>query len=134
MVSRWLREEGIYSCWAARKPLLTTAHIEKRLEFVKAHMGFNFAKVVFSDEKIWRMRPCGQRVRVWRRRGDRYEARYCTKSTVKSMGVMVWCAINGNGDIIWKRCPDKVDAKAYQDILKSSLHFIRPRCTTFKCF
>lgn len=130
LVLKWLREAGIYSCWAARKPLLSTLHIEKRLDFVKAMEGFDFNKVVFSDEKIWRIRP-GGRVRVFRRRGDRYNPKYVQKTTAKSEGVMVWCAINGKGDVLVKRCPDRVDALAYQQMLKESLHFIRPRYAPF---
>ncbi len=90
-------------------------------------MGFDFSQVVFSDEKIWRIRP-GGRVRVFRRRGDRYNPKYTVKTVSKSVGVMVWCAINGRGDVLVRRCPEKVDAEAYQGILKSALTFIRPRC------
>lgn len=125
-VSRWLRKAGIYSCWAARKPLLSTLHIEKRLAFANAHMGFDFSKVVFSDEKIWRIRP-GGRVRVFRRKGERYNPKYTQKTVGRSVGVMVWCAINSAGQVLIKRCPDTVDALAYQQILKESLPFIRPR-------
>lgn len=128
-VGRWLKAEGVYSCWAAGKPLLTTRHIETRLLFANAHMGFNFYKVVFSDEKIWRIRQ-GGKVRVWRRKGKRFDARYTVPTVAKAEGVMVWCAINGLGQVVVRRCPTTMDSKGYQEVLQSALHFIRPRFVT----
>ncbi len=89
--------------------------------------GFDWQRVVFSDEKIWRIKPGGH-VRVFRKRGDRYKARYTQKTVGKSVGVMVWCAINGAGQLVVTRCPETVDATAYQNILQENIHFIRPRC------
>ena len=40
---------------------------------------------------------------------------------------MVWCAINGDGDLVLRRCPKKVNADAYCNILQSAINFIRPR-------
>ena len=125
-VRDWLREAGIYSCWAARKPLLSTTNIRKRLDFAKKMSGYDWSRVVFSDEKIWRIRPVNEHVRVWRRRGDRYDAKYTAKSVAKSLGVMVWCAINSKGQIVFKRCPETLNAAGYQDLLGDVLHFIRP--------
>ena len=59
--------------------------------------GYNFDRVVFSDEKIWRIRPSGAYVKVWWQKGDRYDAKYVTPSTSRSVGVVVWCGINGKG-------------------------------------
>lgn len=110
--------------------MLSCGAIRKRLEFAKQFMGFDFSKVIFSDEKIWRIRPCSKnRVKVWRRRGDRYDAKYVAPTSSRSVGVMVWCAINGDGDMVWARCKDKVKAEDYQDVLKKHIKFIRPsRC------
>ena len=88
---------------------------------------YDWQSVVFSDEKIWRIRPCTHHVRVWRKRGDRYDARYTVKTTARSVGVMVWVAINSSGEMMWKRCPDTVNALEYQNILSGALSFIRPR-------
>jgi transposase len=126
-VRRWLRAEGIYSCWAAGKPLLTTAHQEARVKFANEHMDFDWSKVVFSDEKIWRIRK-GGRVRVWRRKGKRFAAKYTVPTVAKAEGVMVWCAINSAGELVVRRCPTTVDSQGYQDILESAKKFIRSRC------
>ena len=98
--------------------LLSTSSINKRL---KEMSGYNFDRVVFSDEKIWRIRPSGAHVKVWRRKGDRYDAKYVTPSTSRSVGVMVWCGINGKGEMVWERCPDRVKAEDYQAILTKHL-------------
>jgi hypothetical protein len=123
----WLREKGIYSCWASKKPLLSNANIIKRLAFANRMMTYDWGKVVFSDEKMWRIKPSTEQVRVWRRKGDRYSPQYTIKTTSRSVGVMVWAAINSSGQVIWKRCPESVNAQAYQDLLASAIHFIRPR-------
>jgi hypothetical protein len=52
----------------------------------------------------------------------------------KPQGLMVWAAINGKGDLILKRCPPKVKAKDYQDILASAKRFISPRYTALEPF
>jgi hypothetical protein len=84
--------------------------------------------VVFSDEKIWRFRPGGS-PGVWRRRGNRFKYENTIKTTAKSQGLMIWAAINGAGDILLKKCPKKMKADGYQDILIDSLEFIKgARC------
>ena len=130
-VARWFKEAGRYSCWAAGKPLLTTAHIEARLQFANKMMGFDFSRVVFSDEKIWRIRQ-GGKVRVWRRTGMRFNARYTVPTVAKAEGIMVWAAINSRGEVVIRRCPTTVDSMGYQSVLKSAKYFIAPRCA-MKC-
>jgi hypothetical protein len=61
-VRRWLNAAGVYSCWAAQKPLLSTTNINKRLQFAQKMMTFDWSRVVFSDEKIWRIRPAHKSV------------------------------------------------------------------------
>jgi hypothetical protein len=111
---------------------LTTKHINNRLLFANKMLGYDFSRVVFSDEKIWRIRP-GGKVRVWRRKGKRFDARYTTKTTQQSVGVMVWCAINSKGEICLRRCPELVNAAAYQSILGTALNFIKGSSRCVKC-
>ena len=74
----WLRKKGLFSCWAAGKPLLTSVHIAARLAFAQQHAVYDWSKVVFSDEKMFRIRQ-GGKVRCWRRRGrsDKVHAPHC---------------------------------------------------------
>ena len=106
------------------------------MQWAKEMAGFDFSKVVFSDEKIWRIRPDTKQVRVWRRQGDRFTAQYCVPSTSRSVGVMVWCAINSQGDVVWERCGDYVNAQEYQRILQKHLPFIKSsnRCEIAELF
>ena len=49
----------------------------------------------------------------------------------KPQGVMVWAAINGRGELIVRRCPPKVKARDYTNILNTALNFIKPRYGKF---
>lgn len=60
------------------------------------------------------------------RRGKRYSAGYTSPTVQRSVGVMVWAAMNSRGCICLRRCPDKIDAPAYQAILGTALPFIKP--------
>ena len=42
-------------------------------------------------------------------------------------GLMVWCAMNGAGELVLRRCPPKVKAADYQAIVASATTFIKPR-------
>lgn len=67
--------------------------------------------------------------RCWKLvREGRYVAKYTIPSVQKAEGVMVWCAIKADGSICLRRCPPRVNAVAYRDILESAKAFIRPRC------
>lgn len=133
-VRRWLRQNGIFSCWAARKPLLTSRHIAQRLQWATAMQGHDFSNTVWSDEKLWKIRSNAGRVRVWRRKGEnRFEAKYTIKTTGQSVGVMVWAAITPCGKLMWKRCPERYDSGGYQEVLTAALPFIRSRCSKILC-
>ena len=84
--------------------------------------------MTFSDEKIFRARPGGL-VRCWVQKGaNKYSAKYVTPVQQKHIGLMVWAAMDGKGNICLRRCPPKVNAVAYQDILATALTFIKKRC------
>lgn len=105
---------------------MTKVHREKRKAFAKKFRGFNFKKTIFSDEKIFRVRPGGV-VRQWRLHGEsRFLPKYVLNSTQKPEGLMVWAAMKSDGQICIRRCPPKVNASRYQDILQSAIGFIRP--------
>lgn len=55
--------------------------------------------------------------------------RYVQPCVQKPESVMVWCAINGKGQLTLKRCPTRMKAKDYTSILASALSFIKPRFT-----
>ena len=114
------------------KPLLTRLHKSRRYAFARRSGQWSadqWKRVIFSDEKMVRVRP-GGKIRCWMpRTAGRYTARYSIPSVAKAEGLMyVWSAINGRGEIILRRCPPKVNSVEYQTLLGSALPFIRPRC------
>lgn len=81
---------------------------------------------MFSDEKIFRMVP-GVKCKIWARSRNHLIQDKFLKSHPNRQGLMVWCAINSKGEICLRRCPNKVNSLAYQNILESAMHFIKPR-------
>ena len=98
---RELKKAGYRSYWAMRKPLLTKQSMARRLAFAWKHQNFDFSsvcdrqptpkktvidQVVFSDEKIFRVRT-GGKIRCWRRRGQEYHPAYYLPTTSKTAGL-----------------------------------------------
>ena len=129
-VRRLLQGMGFISRKAVFKPLLKKAHKQDRKKFAQKFSRWNvdqWSKVVFSDEKVFRLRLL-KRVKCWRPKGTTgFEAKYRVPSVARVDGIMVWCAINGRGDLCLRRCPPVVDSKAYQDILESAKKFLNSR-------
>lgn len=112
------------------KPLLKRIHRKKRYDFAKKFKRWTvncWRKVVFSDEKVFRVIPGGQVKRWIPKNAKKFDAKYLGPAVSKPQGLMVWAAINGRGQLIVRRCPPKVKAVDYQAILDSALHFIRKR-------
>ena len=146
-----LRAMGMRSVRAVKKPLLSKRHVQQRLQFARKFRHFRWGKTIFSDEKIFRVRPGGKirfaskkfrfrfslnafRLRCWVQAGaSKYTARYTIRTVQKAEGLMVWAAMKSNGTIWLRRCPPKVDSAAYQSILGSALSFIRPRYVFHPC-
>ena len=82
-----------------KKPLLTKAHKQKRLEWAQAHAHWSvedWMTVIFSDESKFNLIGSDGRSWCWRRPGEEFDQRY-TKKVVKHGGgnVMVWgCVYN----------------------------------------
>lgn len=116
-----------------RKPFLNWTNRRKRVLWArkfKSRSVQDWKKVIFSDEKLFRLVPGGH-IKCWRAANKgKFEAKYLNNVVQRPEALMVWCAINGSGRLILKRCPKKVKAGDYQRILQSALHFIKPRCET----
>lgn len=50
---------GMRSVRAVNKPLISRATARKRVEYAKKFRTYNWKRVIFSDEKIFRVRPGG---------------------------------------------------------------------------
>jgi transposase len=78
-------------------PVLTPRHRRNRLQWCRARARWNRARwssVLFTDESRFQLHRADGRVRVWRRRGERY-ANACVRESDRWGGgsVMVWGGI-----------------------------------------
>ncbi|KAL3206650.1 hypothetical protein MRX96_010706 [Rhipicephalus microplus] len=121
---RILHAAGLKSHVAARKPLLTSEHRRKRLDFVRQHEHWraeDWHQVIFSDESTFT--SCwNQRLRIWRVRDSRYE-----HENIRSVGasgrvsVNVWGAITYAGLGPLFRIPGILTAEVYNEIIDDVL-------------
>lgn len=121
---------GILCRWAYKKPLLTKKNIAKRMKFAKKYRKWTptmWQKVIWSDEKLWRVIP-HSKVKCWMPKNVKViESKYTTPTTGNKEGVMVWAAMNFRGEIQIHRCTSHMDAAEYQAILEAHKRFINPR-------
>ena len=86
-----------------------------------------------SDEKVFRVRS-GEQIQCWLRHSDsKYSARYVRGTVAHPQSLMVWAAMDASGTICLRRCPERVNASKYQDLLETALPFIRRRCVLLHC-
>ncbi|GFX53118.1 transposable element Tc1 transposase [Trichonephila clavipes] len=96
-ISRHLAETNLKSKRPFRAIPLTPEHRQLRLQWCQARSMWNvtdWQKVVFSDESRFVLGTDDNRVRVWRRPGERYNSPHTVlRHTARTAGVMVWGAI-----------------------------------------
>ncbi|UYV61479.1 hypothetical protein LAZ67_1005000 [Cordylochernes scorpioides] len=95
-IFRRLVANGLHSCRPLRRLPLTPPNRRQRLEWCRARSTWmtEWHRVVFSDESRFCLSSDSRRVRVWRRRGERFNpAAIVERPTVRQRGIMVWGAI-----------------------------------------
>ncbi|GFX07459.1 transposable element Tc1 transposase [Trichonephila clavipes] len=96
-ISRHLAEANLKSKRPFRALPLTPEHRQLRLQWCQARSMWNvtdWQKVVFSGESRFVLGTDDNRVRVWRRPGERYNSPHTVlRHTARTAGVMVWGAI-----------------------------------------
>ncbi|UYV61907.1 hypothetical protein LAZ67_1007032 [Cordylochernes scorpioides] len=95
-ISCRLVANGLHSCRPLRRLPLTPPNRRQRLEWCRARSTWmtEWHRVVFSDESRFCLSSDSRRVRVWRRRGERFNpAAIVERPTVRQRGIMVWGAI-----------------------------------------
>lgn len=120
-VRRYISKLGFYSCSAAQKPFLRDANIAKRLVWADKHESYgeeDWKKVIYSDESSFAVRPIKNNIRVWRKRGERYNFS-CTIPTFKSGRefVNVYGAFSATGRTQLVRIYGTLTKHVYQEIL-----------------
>ncbi|GFS99753.1 transposable element Tcb1 transposase [Trichonephila clavipes] len=93
-ISRHLAEANLKSKRPFRALPLTREHRQLRLQWCQARSMWNvtdWQKVVFSDESRFVWGTDDNRVRVWRRPGERYNSPHTVlRHTARTAGVMLW--------------------------------------------
>ncbi|GFU69712.1 transposable element Tc1 transposase [Trichonephila clavipes] len=96
-ISRHLAEANLKSKLPFRALPLTPEHRQMRLQWCQARSMWNvtdWQKVVFSDESRFVLGTDDNRVRVWRRPGERYNSPHTVlRHTARTAGVIIWGAI-----------------------------------------
>lgn len=92
-IRRALKDIGLRSCVARRKPLLTDTQIANRLAWALEHQHWTvneWRRVLWSDESTFYQFPKNNRCRVWREPEEEFAAS-CVTATVKhSPSQMFW--------------------------------------------
>jgi len=112
---------------AVSKPYVRPPNILKRQAFAIHHWHYNisqWARVLFTDESPFHVRPIRRNVRVWRREHERLKLQ-CMLPTFKSgrKSIQVWggFSFHGRTKLYWIK--GKFKAESYKSLLES---FILP--------
>ena len=136
-VKRQLLRNGLFGRVAAKKPLLTQKHVNKRKRCCEDKASWTISqwnKVKFSDEcKIELNQNMWQYVR--RKSDSCYQRRNVSTTTKFHRSIMVWGPIRGDGTKVLIKSDRNVDSVEYQRILEcdipkiyNSRHIIQQDC------
>lgn len=100
VVRQALKDSGLQSRIARKKPFLSRVHKEKRLAFAKSHVNWTveqWKNVIWTDEATFEIGKNFRQIRVWRSTKETYEPD-CLAPTFKSgrTSVMIWGAFYNN--------------------------------------
>jgi transposase len=99
-IRRALRNTGLRSCIARRKPLLTEKNRVNRLEWARQHRHWTvheWRRILWSDESTFHQFQTNRICRVWRKPSEEF-AVPCLSATVKrSPGRMFWGCFSYQG-------------------------------------
>jgi transposase len=123
---RELKEMGLRSCAATRKPLVSKANLKKRLQFAKDHKDWTveqWKRVMWSDESRFTLFQNDGRVRVRREPHEALDPS-CIAPTVQASGgsVMIWGCFTWSGLGSVTLCSNKMKSHEYLDILGDQVH------------
>ena len=122
-IKRILRKYNLFGRKAARKPFLSMVHKKHRLLWCKNYANWTanqWNNAIYTDECQILLQPV-KKVYVRRPKNARYIEKYITKTFKHGLqSIMIWGAIRSDGSRVLVKCPKKVDAAAYKEILKRS--------------
>lgn len=103
-VRRHLHSAGLRCRKPAKKILLSVVHQQKRLQFARDFINFDWANsvVIFSDEKTFKSDKDGRKI-LWRKDGERYtncNLLPCRTSGRITVGYWGWMSSMGPGELV----------------------------------
>ena len=121
---RILRKYNLFGRRSARKPFLTNVHRKNRRLWCRNYRSWtleDWKDAIFTDECQVLLHPLKKRL-VRRPINARYKERYLTKTFKHGLkSIMIWGVIKSDGSRLLVKCPTKVDAATYREILKDYL-------------
>jgi transposase len=94
-----LREAGMRSYWATKKPFISEENRKKRIAWAKEHLSWTkdqWNRVLWSDESPFTLRYQGK-LRVWRMHNERYLPEATTATIKHDKKVNVWGCFSARG-------------------------------------
>jgi transposase len=124
-VKNYLNREGVKCYIKQKKPFLSDVHKEKRLKFSDDFMDFSYfewATVIWSDEKKFSLFNTNHKEYYWKNPRDRPEEHHIKKTKKFGGGyIMTWGCITskGVGELI--KIEGIMDSNKYIDVLSNGL-------------
>ena len=97
MVQRILRKAGLGCYRSVKKPFLTDAMKQKRIDWCNTHLHWGedqWERVMFSDESNFKMVRMTSRL-VRRPKGERFNPKFLTPTVKHPLWIMVWGSFSG---------------------------------------
>jgi transposase len=110
----------------AKKPCLTTAARQKRLDFCKQHEKWSvnmWKKVMFSDESLFKQFDDKKQFVRYESGANRYDPKYTLKTVKHAPHIMVWGAFSakGPGPLIFLPAGQMMNGTTYLHLLQENL-------------
>lgn len=123
-IERRIRENpDFFSGWKLTKPFINEETRKARVAWCKKYQHWtaeDWEKVLFTDESPFTIR-FHRRLRIWKKRGDRYNPKYCAGRIKHDTKINVWgCfSVSGVGDL--KKVEGIMESGQYLDILNQHM-------------
>jgi hypothetical protein len=105
---------------AARKLNISPKNRSLRVRWCRAHSNWtqeDWARIVFTDEVRVALRDDG-RVKIWRRRGERYSHGCTTSTSTNRASLMFWGFISADGQGLLLTCSNGMTAQEYISVME----------------
>lgn len=120
-IRRVLHSEGLHHRQPARKPYLSEVNKQKRLEFARQYLEFDWEKAIFTDEKSFMSSQHG-RLHLWRRNKTRYEEKNIVPNMESgriSVNMWGWMSAAGPGELV--SIAGRATAAHYVQVLEETM-------------